>query len=252
MKTFAFILLGLSACIASKAATIAPEVAELGFDSRWAGGAIPQDVNLPSWITQIQQDGGVFTDEPRSWSVDAAAPQGTGKIVIGLDRARILSGNLVVTLLFDADENADMAVQLFDSQGRVVVVDLFGNIVDIGRQATTDTFVVPLSKYPSADRLVIRRVQGGLRLHGLVLFPIVAEGPMEQAALKDLARTLGDPLSPENPLVPRIQNLARTSRVAVSPVKPAGVTTSAAKQAYPAAAPTSTPMAAPAEGLLVH
>ncbi len=252
MKTLAFTLLSLAACMASKAAVIAPEVAELSFDSRWAGGSIPQDVTLPSWITQIQQSGGFFSDEPRCWSVDAAAPKGAGKIEITLDRARVLSGNLVVTLLFDADENADMAAQLFDSQGRVVVVDLFGNIVDIGRQATTDTFVVPLSKYPSADRLVIRRVQGGLRLHGLVLFPIVAEGPMEEASLKDLARTLGDPLSPENPLVPRIQNLARTSRVPVSPVKPVSITTAASQTAYPAATPPSTTLPAPTDGLLVQ
>lgn len=237
----------------AQAATVAPEVAELSFGSHWAGGEIPADAKLPAWITGIQQQGGEFVNEPHAWKVEATAAQGTGRMEISLDRTRIVSGNLVVTLLFDADENADVAVQLFDSHGRAVVVDLFGNVVDIGRQATTDTFVVPLSKYPTADRLVIRRVNGGLRLHGLVLYPIVTEGPMEQAALQELARVLGDPLSPENPLVPRIQNIARSSGVEVAPVKPATLTSDPSQKTYfPATPHSGAVQPAPVEGLLAH
>ena len=237
----------------TQAATVAPEVAELSFGSHWAGGQIPANAKLPAWITGVQQEGGEFVNEPHAWKVEATAAKGTGRMEITLDRARIVSGNLVVTLLFDADENADVALQLFDSQGRAVVVDLFGNVVDIGRQATTDTFVVPLSKYPGADRLVIRRVSGGLRLHGLVLYPIVTEGPMEQAALQELARVLGDPLSPENPLVPRIQNIARSSRVEVSPVKPAAVPEDPSRPFHAPAAPhAGSALAAPTQGLLAH
>ncbi|HBJ86255.1 MAG TPA: hypothetical protein DDZ88_20800, partial [Verrucomicrobiales bacterium] len=140
--------------------------------------------------------------------------------------------------------------------GRVVVVDLFGNVVDIGKQATTDTFAIPLSKYPTADRIVIRRVEGGLNLHGIVLFPVVTEGPMDQAALKELARVLGDPLSPENPLVPSIQNIARSSQVNVSAIKPAVIVAGAEAEAYPAATP-QTPGASAFnaslnKGLLAH
>jgi|GEM_PF-6868251 len=237
MNTRTLAAIGISAILSSMAAAITPEVAELGFDSRWASPQGAGVLKLPSWITSIQQQGGTFIDDPRCWQVAAAAPKGTGRLEITLDRSRIASGNLVVTLLFDADDNTDVAVQLFDSQGRVVVVDLFGNVVDIGKQATTDTFAIPLSKYPTADRIVIRRVEGGLNLHGIVLFPVVTEGPMEQGALKELARVLGDPLSPENPLLPSIQNIARSSQVQVSAVKPAVLAESKQAKAYPAATP---------------
>jgi hypothetical protein len=237
MNTRTLVACGMAAITSVLAAAVTPEVAELGFDSRWASPQGNGELKLPSWITGIKQQGGAFIDDPRCWQVAAAAPKGTGRIEIALDRSRIASGNLVVTLLFDADDNTDVAVQLFDSQGRVVVVDLFGNVVDIGKQATTDTFAIPLSKYPTADRIVIRRVEGGLNLHGIVLFPVVTEGPMEQAALKELARVLGDPLSPENPLVPSIQNIARSSQVNVSAVKPAVIVAGAEAKAYPAATP---------------
>lgn len=231
-----------------------PEVAELAFDSRWANLSTAEGIVFPSWITAIRQNGGTFTDDPRCWRVEAGAATGEGSLEITLDRSRIVSGNLVATLLFDADANSDVAVQLFDSQGRVVVVDLFGNLVDIGIQATTDTFVIPLSKYPSADRIVIRRVQGGLRLHGLVLFPVVTEGPVDQKALMELARVLGDPLSPENPLVPSIQNLAHQSRVQVAAVKPVLSMEIPASTTYPAATPPGSDVAGPAptNGLLAH
>jgi hypothetical protein len=255
MNTRTLVACGMAA-ITVLASAVTPEVAELGFDSRWASPQGNGELKLPSWITGIKQQGGAFIDDPRCWQVAAAAPQGAGRLEIALDRSRIASGNLVVTLLFDADDKTDVAVQLFDSQGRVVVVDLFGNVVDIGKQATTDTFAIPLSKYPTADRIVIRRVEGGLNLHGIVLFPVVTEGPMELAALKELARALGDPLSPENPLVPSIQNIARSSQVKVAAVKPAVIVAGTEAGAYPAATP-QTPggsafNASLSQGLLAH
>jgi hypothetical protein len=252
MKRFLPFLLSLSCGTFVLAAT--PEVAELGFDSRWADLSKAEGIAFPSWIIGIRQDGGTFTDDPRCWRVDAGAPKGQGWLEIALDRSRIVSGNLVATLLFDADPDADVAVQLFDSQGRVVVVDLFGNLVDIGMQATTDTFVIPLSKYPTADRVVIRRVQGGLRLHGLVLFPVVTEGPIDPNALTELARVLGDPLSPENPLVPSIQKIAHKSQVEVAAVKPALSNNTSTSKSYPAATAPGSEAAAPAptDGLLAH
>ncbi len=238
----------------SVAHAVTPEVAELSFDSRWADPQTAQAIKLPSWVTGIQQDGGVFLDEPRCWHVGAAVPKGKGRLEIALDRKRIASGNLVITLLFDADEQADVAVQLFDSQGRAVVVDLFGNVVDIGKQATTDTFAIPLGKYPSADRIVIRRIQGALNLHGLVMFPVVTEGPMEQKVLQDLAYVLGDPLSPENPLVNSIQKIATNSKVEVAAIKPTKVLMTKLAPTYPAATPPmkEAAQAAPTEGQLVH
>ena len=233
-----------------------PEVAEFGFDTRWNALPHVEGTPFPSWISSVNQVGGSFADDPRCWRVDAATPKGKAWLEIAIDRSKIVSGNLLATLLFDADPDADIVVQLFDSQGRAVVVDLFGNVVDIGQQATTDTFVIPLDKHPTADRIVIRRVQGGLRLHGLVLYPVVAEGgaEMEQGALLALAISLGDPLSPENPLVPSIQKIAQKSQVPVAPVKAVvKFSTQTAKTHAPARPVTSSSVpAASAEGLLAH
>ncbi len=233
-----------------------PEVAEFGFDSRWNRLPQVEGTTFPSWITGVSQFGGTFMDDPRCWRVDAATPKGKAWVEIAIDRSKILSGNLLATLLFDADADTDFVVQLFDSQGRAVVVDLFGNVVDIGQQATTDTFVIPLDKHPTADRIVIRRVQGGLRLHGMVLFPVVAEGgaDMEPTALLALANSLGDPLSPENPLVTSIQNIAQKSQVPVAPVKAVtSFSASTAKTHAPAKPVVSGSVpAAPTEGLLAH
>jgi hypothetical protein len=248
MKTF--LLLGLMATLAQGAQ---PEVAEFSFDGRWADLQTAEGVTLPSWVTGVRQEGGVFLDDPRCWRVEAGTAKGVGKLEIAVDRTLIASGNLVATLLFDAGDLADVAVQLFDAQGQVVVVDLFGNLVDIGKEATTDTFVIPLGKYPSAERIVIRHLQGGLSLHGLVLYPVVTEGPMEEAALRELARVLGDPLSAANPLVTSLQKIAKDSGVEVQPVKVAEKKAAELAQPYPAAVPFVGQAPAPATGgLIVH
>jgi hypothetical protein len=214
-----------------------PEVAEFGFDSRWNRLPQVEGTSFPSWITGVNQFGGTFVDEPRCWRVDAATPKGKAWVEIAIDRTKIPSGNLLATLLFEADADTDFVVQLFDSQGRAVVVDLFGNVVDIGQQATTDTFVIPLARHPTADRIVIRRVQGGLRLHGMVLFPVVSEGgaDMEPAALLALA-------------------IAQKSQVPVAPVKAVTkFSTSTSKKHAPAKPVVSGSVpAAPTEGLLAH
>ena len=251
MRSFLLILLLPVAALFAAS----PEVAEFGFDSRWNALPKVEGTVFPSWITGVSQFGGTFADEPRCWRVDPATPKGKAWLEIAIDRSKIVSGNLLATLLFDADPDADIVVQLFDSQGRAVVVDLFGNVVDIGQQATTDTFVIPLNKHPTADRIVIRRVQGGLRLHGVVLFPVVGDGQaeMEPAALMALANALGDPLSPENPLVPGIQNIARKSQVSVAPVKTVAKSSSGKARTHAPAKPVAgAAPPVPVEGLLAQ
>jgi hypothetical protein len=132
------LLLPVTALIAAS-----PEVAEFGFDSRWNRLPQVEGTSCPSWITGVSQFGGTFVDEPRCWRVDAATPKGKAWVEIAIDRSKILSGNLLATLLFDADADTDFVVQLFDSQGRAVVVDLFGNVVDIGQQAAGSALVTP-------------------------------------------------------------------------------------------------------------
>ena len=204
-----------------------PKVAELSFDARFQNPGALADEKAPDWLTKVEQQGGVFLDEPKAWQVAATAAEGVGKLTLSIDRERMKS-NLVATILFDGDEKADIAVQLLDAQNRVVVVDLFGNIVDVGNEIATDTFVIPLAKYPSAQKIVLRRISGKVSVHGIVLYPVVVEGIPVNEALQDLARVLGDPLSPDNPLVRSLQQVAKESGVSISPARSIASTTPSA------------------------
>ena len=191
------------------------EVAELRFDRRFETVPTATSSPLPAWITGVEQQDGAFYDEPASWQVPATVADGRGRLTIHLDRTK-LSGDLATTFLFSAELATDFAVQLFDAQGRVVVVDLFGNLVEVSAAFSTNTFVIPLTKYPTATKLVIRHIHGAVAIYGAVLYPVATEGPMVDAELSKLARKLGDPLSPENPIVKNLQNITSSQRVAVT------------------------------------
>ena len=231
-----------------------PVIVELSFDSGFNNPAILAEEGAPAWITKIEQRGGKFLDNPKCWQVAGTEREGVGRLAISIDREKMKS-NLIATILFDGDEKADIAVQLLDAQDRVVVLDVFGNIVDVGEAAATNTFVVPLVKYPTAEKIVIRRITGKVNVHGLVLYPVVVEGTPVKEKLMELARTLGDPLSPENPLVKGLQHVAKESNVAIAPVKPADASASEKKKPYPAAVVTQSGSPAPqipADGLIAQ
>ena len=225
MRRWIFPLLTVALSISAFA--VEPKIAELSFDARFQKPGALADEKTPDWLTNVEQQGGIFLDEPKAWQVAATAAEGVGKLILSIDRERMPS-NLVATILFDGDEKADIAVQLLDAQNRVVVVDLFGNIVDVGNDVATDTFVIPLKKYPSAEKIVIRRINGKVSVHGIVLYPVVVEGTPVNNAMQELARLLGDPLSPENPLVKSLRQVAKESGVSISPAKTTAATTPSA------------------------
>lgn len=239
---------------------VQPKLAELNFDS-----AIEQPDALaqaPEWITRVEHVGGSFLDAEHCWHTGVKEKEGVGRLIVNVDRQR-LNENLVATILFDADETGDIAVQLLDGQGRVVVVDVFGNLVEVGKEATTDTFVIPLRKYPTAEKIVIRRISGDVKVYGLVLFPVVTEATVDPTALQQLADVLGDPLSPENPLVKSLQQVAKSGNVAIQPTKPptpkvavpAVPTPPPVREKYAGATPPPAGMKvapAPTEGLVAH
>lgn len=193
-----------------------PEIAKLCFGPAFetADAVSPED--RPAWILGVEQKGGRYAETPPAWQVEGDAPEGDGQIAIRIDRSK-MNEDLVATILFEAGAGADFAVQLFDAEDRVVVVDLFGNLVDVGAEATTDTFVVGLRKYPSAEKIVLRRIRGEVKVYGVVLYPVVTEGEPVNEALARLAKRLGDPLSPDNPLHEGLREVANHGRVAMSP-----------------------------------
>ena len=148
------------------------------------------------FLVSATATGGAITSgaEP-VWHVQAAAPFGEGVLDCGLDRTR-LAGDLALVLRGDWRHDADLAVQLFDPAGAPLALDLFGNVAHNGPAAETDTFIVPLTRYPRATRLSVRRLGGSLALHSVGLFPVLSELPSSPEAQRAIAGQLGLTLTP--------------------------------------------------------
>lgn len=167
---------------------------------------VPSSVAFPDWIAGVGQAGGEVGGVTSSWHVAESAPVGTGRLWIELNR-QVLNENLALSLVSEPQTASDMIIQLLDGQGQVVVLDLFGNIHSAAAESRTDTFVIPLLKYPTVTRIVLRRVSGEAALNGAALIPVVLEKDVGTNLVQVLqfARLLGDRLSPENELVRRVR-----------------------------------------------
>jgi N-acetylneuraminic acid mutarotase len=176
--------------------------AALAFDR--ALFASPSATPLPDWIGAVGYDQGELAAAPAAWHGPASLPEGAGRVWIDLNRAK-LDEDLSLTLLYERSASADLAIQLCDAEGRVVALDLFQSALAVADQARTATFVVPVRSYPTATRIVLRRVLGDVRLYGAVLAPVLSAQPGDLDVLLELSRRLGDPLSPESDLVRRIR-----------------------------------------------
>ncbi|MBE2181090.1 MAG: substrate-binding domain-containing protein, partial [Chthoniobacterales bacterium] len=85
---------------------------------------------------------------------------------------------------------------LHNEAGEMIAVDLFGNLVESARAGQTDTFIVPLSKFPGAVRVSIRRIKGPLEMNGLVAFPVLESlEDLTLAQKEEFARLLGERLA---------------------------------------------------------
>jgi len=154
----------------------------------------------PDWLSQVKQEGGSFADDPGYWTVEDSAVYGQGRLHILLDRNQI-DEDLAMVLSYHYAGASDVAVQLWDAENRVVAIDLFANVVEVAEHVGTDTLIVPLRRYPSATQIVVRRLDGGFTVDGILLFPVVTEAETDNATLRELAEILGDPLSPHNPVI---------------------------------------------------
>jgi hypothetical protein len=212
MKTPLFATLILACCF--HATALPPTVAELNLGPELEQPQALAAAKLPAWITRVEQQGGRYLTEPRCWHVPPGMPEGFGRLIISIDRTK-MDWNLAATIVFDTSVAGDVAVQLFDAQGRAVVTDIFGNLVDVSADVSTNTLIIPWKKYPTASSVVIRRITGDLKVFGIALFPVVTEGTPVKEELEKLARVLGDPLSPENPLLKSLQSIVGQRKVAL-------------------------------------
>lgn len=184
-----------------------PAAYSLAFSSQSADRSVLSEGDAPPWIRGYWQQGGVFTDHPGAWVVPETLPNGQGRLGLQLDRDA-LAEDLAMTLLYDDSEDADFAIQLLDEQGRVVVLDLFANIIEACEAAQTDTFVIPLEAYPEASQIVLHRISGPIAIYGVVLYPVVTEVPATLAHDQQLADLFGDMLHPAHPLLVEADRLA--------------------------------------------
>jgi hypothetical protein len=197
----------------------------------------------PTWILKAGTEEGTLDPIGKCWSAGDSLPEGKGQCWIDVNR-ETLHTDVALTLLFEAMEGADVAVQLWDDTNRVVVVDLFMNVIETAKELKTHTFIIPLQKYPTAKRIVIRRVLGSVKVYGAVMTPVVSEAEGDLGELLALARILGDPLSRENPVVKALRSITRptqqggglTNTVEFSP-KP-DIPTALQPTASPRASPT--------------
>ncbi len=180
-----FFLVAVVLCYAE-----APEVAEIYFDESFQLGS-NQGQQFPDWIHAIEQSGGYFNEVERFWAVKGNSSVGAGWIAIHLDRSRLAS-DLAMALFINEHENTNLAVQLFNSDGEVVAVDLFANVAQSMRVAETDYLVIPLRDYEDANTVVIRRISGRVEISGTVLFPVVGAVDGDPLIDAELVEVLGD------------------------------------------------------------
>ncbi len=156
---------------------------------------------FPSWLAEVSETGGEFLPDV-GWTVNDRRPFGMGKLFLTLDRDQ-LEQDLALT--FTSSNASNIAVQLYDASERIVAVDLLAERVRGGADRDVITVVVPLSNYPSAQHIVLRRLDGAVEMPYLALLPLTYPISQDTPQLRDLANRLGDPMSLENPYVKRLK-----------------------------------------------
>jgi phosphate transport system substrate-binding protein len=166
---------------------VEPEVLTLDFSQTEPAGP------TPTWATSYEVRGGAIADG--AWRVGMEAAVGFGQIDIWLNPSAKLPA-LAVTLGFKDVPETDLSIHLHNAAGELIAVDLFGNLAETARAGRTDTFIIPLAKFPTAARVSVRRIKGPAEIQGLVAFPVMESlDDLTVAQKEDFARLLGERLA---------------------------------------------------------
>ncbi len=137
--------------------------------------------------------GGAVADG--AWRVGENEAVGWGQLDILLNPSAELPA-LAITMGFKDIPGTDLSIHLHNEAGEMIAVDLFGNLAETARLGRTDTFIVPLSKFPGTSRISIRRIKGPLEVGGMVAFPVMESlNDLTTAQKEDFARLLGERLA---------------------------------------------------------
>ena len=191
------------------------DVFTMEFDASTPQHMAQRPDDWPAWMQGVAEEGGRFLSDPGCWDLPAATPRGVGRFSVDVDRLLVLD-DLAITLVYEESEDADFVVQLYDAAGQVVALDLFSNIISAGQQARTDTFVIPLSKYPSVSRVSLRRLEGHVQIYGFVLVPVMGEVKATLDEEAYLSTLFGDMLHPEHPLMLEAKRIAEKRDLALN------------------------------------
>ena len=149
----------------------------------------------PAYCSSIERSGGTINNG--WWYTPSSAAFGQGILQFKINRAA-LAGDLALVLRTDWQKDTNIAVQLFDAQGRAIALDLFGEMAHNARTVGTDTFVIPLNRYPEATTVTVRRLSGDLRVLGGGIYPVLSEVTSNAKNEKAMAEQLGLLISPHH------------------------------------------------------
>ena len=194
MKKIAVLLLFVG-CLIAQAETPVPATAEFTFDPSAPGQIKTVTSGDASYFKSVQASGGKVVNG--WWQVTSTVPFGQGRLQFEIDRTK-LAGDLALVVQADWQADTDVAVQLYDAEGRALALDLFGETRRNARTVGTDTFIIPLDRYPAATSIMIRRLSGDLRIMGCGLFPVLSELTAKADNEAALAAQLGVILSPQH------------------------------------------------------
>lgn len=185
MKQIA-ILLATSACMfasveyANSAQNTTPQVAILDF-------SIPNASQSSDWISDMRATAGTYDDQIKGLIFPSSLSPNQGSITIVINR-EIIHSSMAIALVYEDLTDTDFSIQLLDANNHLVTDDFFQNGAQAAREAKTDTFILPLEKYPDATQIVIRRISGSLVLYKAVLYPVLSQLPtdMQRATFEQL------------------------------------------------------------------
>lgn len=205
-------------------------VVGIGFAAGENEGAQVHDPAGLGYVLTSRIEGGAVAagDDGADWRIPSDSAFGLGRLEMALARTR-LDGDLALILNASADADTRLALQLYDADGGALALDLFGNLVNRAEKAQTDIFIIPLSQYPTATRVVLRRLSGPVLIREVLLTPVVSPGKATGLDAEEaLARALGERISSHHPdkqqtelkihLIPSLEEINEIGAAALSAV----------------------------------
>lgn len=255
MKSIRFSLgLGLLLlCLPASAQTNTPAaIVAVDFQAVRGDADLRAIAEASPWLQDVRQADGTFDAARGAWLADGTLPLGQGSLILSLDRAAI-AADLALTMVYEETTNGDFVVQLQDADNRLLAADLFSNIIVAGREAKTDTFILDLARYPTATQVVLRRIQGEIRIYGLILTAVACEVPLSDCDANELAFQLDQRITAGSEFIqtaaqiePRGQTVDWTRRALQQPVdvmvRNPYARAAFAAESYPAFVPASEPL----------